>query len=109
MRIWDIPPKDLCRFHLLGEHRELHAIWTVLTQNKTGYSHHLETLRWKNKLSALYDRHGLLVAEIKSRGYNHKSDLDKKSARGLKKQNEYVNSVEEQIRILKKKKCKFLV
>ncbi len=32
MRIWDIPPKLLCRNHLLGEHRELHAIWSILTQ-----------------------------------------------------------------------------
>jgi hypothetical protein len=47
MRIWDIPPRALCRQHLLGEHRELHAVWAVLTQGKSGYSRHPETLRWK--------------------------------------------------------------
>ncbi len=109
MRIWDIPPSNLCRSHLLGEHRELHAIWTILTQNKIGYSYHPETLRWKNKLHALYNRHDLLVDEMKNRGYNHRSDLDKRLASGLKKQNKYVNSVKDQIKILKGKKCKCMI
>ena len=90
MRIWDISPNKLCRQHLLGEHRELHAIWVVLTQNKDGYSRHPETLRWKGKLRALYIRHDLLVDEIKSRGYNHNSNLEKNLATGLKIQNELV-------------------
>ena len=34
MRVWDVSPKELCRAHLLGEHRELHAIWTILTQTR---------------------------------------------------------------------------
>jgi hypothetical protein len=33
MRIWDIEPRKLCRNHLLGEHRELHA---------RGYRHYSE-------------------------------------------------------------------
>lgn len=45
MRIWDISPGKLCKNHLLGEHRELHAIWTVITENKKGYSKHPETIR----------------------------------------------------------------
>jgi hypothetical protein len=105
LRIWDIPPQKLCRQHLLGEHRELHAIWVVLTQNKLGYSRHPETLRWRGKLHALYIRHSLLVNEIKNRGYEHKSNLEKKLATGLKTQSEYVDSYDEQIRILKGKKC----
>jgi hypothetical protein len=57
MRIWDIPVEKLCRNHLLGEHRELHAMWVVITQNKKGYSKHPETIRWIGKLRALYLRH----------------------------------------------------
>ena len=106
MRIWDIPPENLCQPHLLGEHRELHAIWVVLTQNKKGYTHHPETLRWKSKLHALYDRHSLLVSEMKRRGFDHKSNLDKRLATGSTKQNEFVNSPEEQVKILKNKNCK---
>ena len=56
MRIWDIPANKLCTKHLLGEHSELHGLWNILTQNKSGYSRHPETLRWKGKL-ALYLRH----------------------------------------------------
>jgi hypothetical protein len=63
MRIWDLPSKRLCRNHLLGEHRELHAIWSVLVNGKKGYSRHPETLRWKGKLKALFGRHEALVME----------------------------------------------
>ena len=61
MRIWDIPVEKLCRNHLLGEHRELHAIWSILINNKKGYAHHPETVRWKGKQKALYLRHEQLV------------------------------------------------
>lgn len=105
MRVWDVPPKILCRNHLLGEHRELHAIWTILTQGKDGYSRHPETLRWKGKLYALYRRHDLLVDEMIRRGYNHHSVLDKKLASGSKTQNDYVDSYESQIQILRHKHC----
>jgi hypothetical protein len=32
--------EKLCRNHLLGEHQELHAIWSVLVNGKKGYAHH---------------------------------------------------------------------
>ncbi len=105
MRIWDISPSKLCRNHLLGEHRELHAMWVVITENKKGYSLHPETLRWKYKLRAMYLRHEELVLEMTKRGYNHKSPLDKRKATGDAKQSDYVDSVKQQIIILKKKGC----
>jgi len=105
MRIWDIEPSKLCREHLLGEHRELHAIWSILTKDKRGYSQHPETKRWKGKLAALYKRHQELALEMQKRGYNHNSDLDKSLARGGTVQKDYVNSYKEQIEILRKKKC----
>lgn len=105
LRIWDIPPSRLCRNHLLGEHRELHAMWVVITQNKKGYSQHPETLRWNGKLKALYLRHEQLVLEMAKRGYDHKSPLDKRKARGGAKQTDYVDSIRTQIQILKKKGC----
>jgi hypothetical protein len=105
MRIWDIKPEVLCRQHLLGEHRELHAIWSIITQNKKGYSTHPETLRWKGKLKVLYLRHEDIVLEMKKRGYNHNSPLDENLASGIDKQNIIIDSIEEQIKILKIKKC----
>jgi hypothetical protein len=105
MRIWDIAPKKLCRNHLLGEHRELHAIWSVLTKNKKGYSRHPETLRWKGRLAALYSRHKMLVEEMEGRGYNHKSKLDHRLAKGIKIQSVFVDSRKEQKEILRNKNC----
>jgi len=105
MRIWDLPPERLCRNHLLGEHRELHAIWSILTNNKTGYSRHPEVIRWRGRLKALYLRHQILVKEMNNRGYRHNSPLLKKLATGLVKQDLQVDSYEDQIRNLKEKKC----
>jgi hypothetical protein len=73
MRIWDIPPNKLCNRHLLGEHNELHAIWSILTKNKKGFIHHPETKRWKGKLKVLYLRHEQQIKEMEKRGFNHNS------------------------------------
>lgn len=105
MRVWDVSPKILCRKHLLGEHRELHAIYSILSQNKKGYRNHPETIRWVGKLSALYERHEKLVNEMEQRGYVHRSPLDKKHARGKKMQDAFVNTLPEQMKILKEKPC----
>ena len=105
MRVWDLPPKILCRNHLLGEHREIHAIWSILTENKKGYSNHPETLRWRGKLRALYKRHAEVISEMQRRGYSHNSPLDRKFATGKAIQREYVDSIGEQRSILKRKKC----
>lgn len=105
MRIWDLPPDRLCRAHLLGEHRELHAIWAVLTGGKTGYRKHPETLRWEGRLAALYARHAALVEEMRSRGYSHASPLNPQLATGSAVQDRYVDAPETQIRILLSKRC----
>jgi len=105
MRIWDIDPKLLCRQHLLGEHRELHALWTILTENKKGYRQHPETKRWVGKLAALYTRHERLVKEMERRGYNHQSPLNKRLVSGARKQYEYVDHPRVQKELLRKKPC----
>jgi len=107
MRVWDIEPKYLCRPHLLGEHRELHAVWKILTVNNGvgGYAKHPETLRWNGRLKALFSYHDRIVAEMKNRGYKHNTPLDKKLAKGKEKQDKFVNTLEEQKEILKNKKC----
>lgn len=105
MRIWDIAPKKLCGSHLLGEHNELHSIWSILTNNKKGYSSHPETKRWKGKTKALFNRHEQLVKELKARGYKHNSPLDKSKAFGKSKQDKFINTKNEQKIILKNKDC----
>jgi hypothetical protein len=105
LRVWDISPKKLCKNHLLGEHNEIHGLWSIIINNKKGYSKHPETLRWRGKLKALYNRHEEIVNEMKNRSFKHNSPLEKTKATGSKIQNEFVNTVEEQIQILREKGC----
>jgi len=46
MRVWDINPGYLNRQSLLGEHRELHGIISIIVNKKKGYANHPETVRW---------------------------------------------------------------
>lgn len=107
MRVWDVSPACLCRKHLLGEHRELHGLWNILTKHKAkgGYSRHPETLRWVGKTRALFNRHEALVAEMRRRGYNHKTPLNKALAKGAAKQTAYIDSPTKQRALLKQKPC----
>lgn len=107
MRIWDIHPKYLCRKHLLAEHRELHGLWNILTKHRCqgGYSRHPETLRWVGKKHALYLRHEALCQEFVRRNYQHQTLLDKKLAKGKRKQDIFINTLAEQKVILKNKPC----
>lgn len=105
MRIWDVEPAWLCRQHLLGEHREFHAVWTVLTEDKTGYANHPETIRWRGKAKALFNRHAKLVKEMMKRGYGHHSPLDVAQAKGPDVQTVFVDSPAEQLTLLKLKGC----
>jgi uncharacterized protein YbgA (DUF1722 family) len=76
MRIWDIDPGFLNNQSLLGEHRELHGIISIVVNQKKGYSRHPETLRWKPHIGNLCIRHELLVEEMKLRGFNHHSPVN---------------------------------
>ncbi|ALC15594.1 hypothetical protein DSOUD_0807 [Desulfuromonas soudanensis] len=83
MRIWDINPGYLNRQSLLGEHRELHGIVSILVNGKRGYSRHPETLRWAGFGWALRQRHQLLAAEMELRGYTDRSPVATLANRGL--------------------------
>ncbi len=75
MRVWDISPGYLNRGSLLGEHRELHAIVSIIVNNKRGYANHPETRRWVGYGWALKKRHRLLAAEMALRGYTDRSPV----------------------------------
>ena len=79
MRVWDVNPGYLNRQSLLGEHRELHAIVSIIRHNKKGYSRHPETLRWQGFGWALNQRHKLLVAEMNLRGFIDRSPVHLKT------------------------------
>ncbi len=75
MRIWDVDPGYLSRQHLLGEHRELHGIVSIITNHKAGYARHPETLRWAEFGWALQQRHRLLACEMRLRGYQDRTPV----------------------------------
>ena len=102
MRIWDLDPGFLNDKSLLGEHRELHGIASILINNKKGYSRHPETLRWRGCLGALAVRHQLLVAEMELRGFNHRSPL-RITGQPLVWPEIWINSPGEQYQILSQK------
>jgi hypothetical protein len=101
MRVWDVAPGYLNRGSLLGEHREIHAILSIVTNDKKGYAHHPETLRWKQHLNALGLRHDVVVSEMALRGYEHHSPVPLEGA--IAWPVDYCDSPGEQFAILEKK------
>ena len=73
MRVWDIHPGYLNRESLLGEHREVHALFSIIGSDRKGYARHPETMRWRGSMGALVLRHDLIVQEMLLRGYRHLS------------------------------------
>ena len=65
----------MCRQHLLGEHVEIHMFIGTLSRKKSvkGY---LE--KGLLEVHNLYNRHEELVKEMKYRGYNHYSEVNKR-------------------------------
>jgi hypothetical protein len=100
VRIWDLDPALLCDRHLLGEHRELHAVWAILTTGKRGYAHHPE-----NAALARPARHDAQVSELRRRSFRHASPLDPRLATGAAEQTELVDSVEDQRERLMRRGC----
>jgi hypothetical protein len=105
MRVWDLDPSLLCRAHLLGEHREIHAVWAILTEDRRGYRRHPEVRRWEGRLAALRARHEADVAEMERRGYRHASPLHPALATGERAQRTFVDSPECQRELLRAKGC----
>jgi uncharacterized protein YbgA (DUF1722 family) len=102
MRIWDINPGYLNRQSLLGEHRELHAVVSIVVNRKQGYSRHPETLRWVGCGWALRQRHRIVTAEMALRGYVDKSPVLTRANRGCWPKN-YVDEPCRQLQILEDK------
>lgn len=106
MRIWDVPPSFLCDHALLEQHRDIHAVWGILTEGRNAYNNDPEVLRWQGKLGALWWRHFRTVVEMERRGYYHCSPLPPSVTHTYKTpQTEFVNMVEEQMEMLRGKGC----
>ncbi|MCF8112088.1 MAG: hypothetical protein K9J85_11455 [Desulfobacteraceae bacterium] len=102
MRIWDIQPGYLNSRSLLGEHRELHAIVSIIVNCKKGYARHPETMRWRGHQWGLRQRHRLLAEEMELRGYRDKSPVHLQSGAGSWPEG-YLDTPDQQIQILARK------
>jgi uncharacterized protein YbgA (DUF1722 family) len=102
MRIWDISPGYLNRQSLLGEHRELHGIVSIILNMKKGYSNHPETVRWADYGWALRERHRLLAAEMSLRGFNDASPVVTRTNKGVWPET-YIDEPIKQFQILEAK------
>ncbi|MCF8024767.1 MAG: DUF1722 domain-containing protein [Desulfobacteraceae bacterium] len=102
MRIWDIQPGYLNRQSLLGEHRELHAMVSIIVNRKKGYARHPETLRWRGYGWALRQRHRILGEEMALRGYRDQSPVRLRSKAGLWPE-DFLDPPEQQFHLLAEK------
>ncbi len=67
-----VPPRKMCRKHLLGEHVEIHMVVATLRLGKS-VAGFLE--KGLLELHNLHRRHDQLVTEMLRRGYRHRSPL----------------------------------
>lgn len=74
MRMWLVDSKIMCRQHLLGEHRELHAFVGTIKKKRNVFGYIRNNLLDVELLST---RHEELVMEMNRRLYNHHSPLPK--------------------------------
>jgi len=103
VRVWDIHPGYLSRQSLLGQHAEIHAIHSIITGHKKGYSSHPETQRWKRRVSSLEKRHAFTMKEMTLRGMGHHSPLPHSEGKDDLKTMAYVDMPGEQFALLKGK------
>jgi len=82
MRVWDICAGYLNRQSLLGEHREIHGVVSIIVNKKIGYSKHPETVRWVGYGWALRQRHRQLSEEMSLRGFSDNSPVVTRSNKG---------------------------
>jgi hypothetical protein len=102
MRVWDINPGYLNRQSLLGEHRELHGIISIIVNKKKGYANHPETVRWVGYGWALRQRHLLLASEMSLRGFIDKSPVLTRANKGVWPET-YIDEPFRQFQILESK------
>ena len=74
MRMWNVDPKLMCRNHLLGEAREMHALVGMILHGKklSGTKYITQGLVEVHNIRI---RHDVLALEMLKRNYRHMSPL----------------------------------
>lgn len=88
----------------MGQHLEVHTIYSVIVNGKKGYSQHPETLRWVNWLDELALVHSQTAAEMVARGFNHRSPIDMPAC-SYRTNFGVVDPIWRQIEQLRRKQC----
>jgi hypothetical protein len=70
--MWMITPKMMCNQHLLGEHRELHALTGTLLKG-TSIQGYIENNLIE--VQAIIPRHEAIMKEMIVRGYKHRTPM----------------------------------
>ncbi len=84
------PEQLLPAWHLLREHRELHALWVILTQGKKGSAQASRDQTLAGQCCRpCTDAMKALVAEMGRRGYRHNTPLPAEQATGLAQRDGY--------------------
>nr|WP_319495504.1 DUF1722 domain-containing protein [uncultured Desulfobacter sp.] len=102
MRIWDLHPGYFNQDSLLGEHRQLHDMVSIIVNRKKDDVRGPETLRWMEFGWALNKRHQLLAAEMKLRGYDDTSPVRTRKNKGVWPDT-FIDEPYVQIRLLREK------
>jgi len=105
MRVWDLPVENLCDKHLLGQHNEIHAIYSIITNEKKAYANHPEVKRWRDSLNYLGLVHLDTSREMIRRGMKERSPI----TTDLKAEMEAPDlwqPIKKQIELLESKGCK---
>lgn len=97
MRMWMVDPKIMCRNHLLGEHRELHAIAGLIRKKKSLDGYLSEGLIDPRLLQS---RHLALSKEMSQRGYYDAESIGVLDLSYLRLEDRPYVDAEESLRIL---------
>lgn len=107
MRIWheDLISK-LCRQHLLAVWREGLGCYKIITENKKGYRSHPAVKEFENAPWQLVKRLHIIRQEMIHRGYKPQVKIPELKSAYLESRIAEWQTLEEQINILRDKKCK---
>ena len=75
MRIWGVDPSLMCQRHILGEHREMHALVVMIRLGTKKSQLEAHCRLGQVAIHQIVDRHELLVEEMERRGWNHKTPM----------------------------------
>ncbi len=72
MRMWMVPPREMCQQHLFGEHLELHMLVGTIAR---GFSIEGYLEAGLCEPESIISRHDAIANEMLRRGYAHRSPI----------------------------------